>query len=245
MTLAAGALFGLGWGTLIVSFASSLGATLAFLAARWLLGGWVQSRFGDRLATLNAGIAKDGGFYLFTLRLVPVVPVLRHQPRHGRDHAAHLDLLLGQPARHAGRHAGLRERRHAAGAHRVAVGHRVARRAGLAGAAGRVSARRTKAHRDVPVPARSTPASSSRKTFDRNLVVIGGGSAGLVTAYIAAAIKAKVTLVEKHAHGRRLPQHRLRAVQGADPLGQVPVARAARPGVRHALGAAPSSTSPR
>ena len=67
MTLATGALFGLGWGTLIVSFASSIGATLAFLAARWLLGGWVQSRFGDRLAALNAGIAKDGGFYLFTL----------------------------------------------------------------------------------------------------------------------------------------------------------------------------------
>jgi uncharacterized membrane protein YdjX (TVP38/TMEM64 family) len=74
MTLAAGALFGLGWGTLIVSFASSIGATLAFLAARWLLGGWVQSRFGDRLAALNAGIAKEGGFYLFTLRLVPVFP---------------------------------------------------------------------------------------------------------------------------------------------------------------------------
>ena len=55
MTLAAGALFGLGWGTLIVSFASSIGATIAFLAARWLLGGWVQSRFGDRLAALQAG----------------------------------------------------------------------------------------------------------------------------------------------------------------------------------------------
>lgn len=74
MTLAMGAIFGLWWGTLIVSFASAIGATLAFLAARWLLGGWVQSRFGDRLATLNAGIAKEGGFYLFTLRLVPVLP---------------------------------------------------------------------------------------------------------------------------------------------------------------------------
>ncbi|MDE1949485.1 MAG: TVP38/TMEM64 family protein, partial [Burkholderiales bacterium] len=74
MTLAAGALFGLGWGTLIVSFASSIGATLAFLAARWLLGGWVQARFGDRLAPLNTGIAKEGGYYLFTLRLVPVLP---------------------------------------------------------------------------------------------------------------------------------------------------------------------------
>lgn len=74
LTLAAGALFGLGWGTLIVSFASSLGATLAFLASRWLLGDWVQARFGNRLAALNAGMAKDGGFYLFTLRLAPVLP---------------------------------------------------------------------------------------------------------------------------------------------------------------------------
>ena len=61
LTLAAGALFGLGWGTLIVSFASTLGATLAFLAARWLFGGWVQARFADRLTALNAGIAKEGG----------------------------------------------------------------------------------------------------------------------------------------------------------------------------------------
>jgi len=76
MTLAGGAIFGFGWGLLIVSFASSIGATLAFLASRWLLGGWVQHRFADRLATLNAGVARDGGFYLFTLRLVPVVPFL-------------------------------------------------------------------------------------------------------------------------------------------------------------------------
>ena len=74
LTLAGGAIFGLGWGTLLISFASSIGATLAFLASRWLLGDWVQARFGERMAALNAGIAKDGAFYLFTLRLVPVVP---------------------------------------------------------------------------------------------------------------------------------------------------------------------------
>ena len=74
MTLAAGAVFGLGWGTLIVSFGSSIGATLAFLTARWLLGDWVRARFGERMAAVNAGVAKDGGFYLFTLRLVPVFP---------------------------------------------------------------------------------------------------------------------------------------------------------------------------
>ena len=74
MTLAAGAIFGLGWGTLIVSFASTLGATLAFLASRWLLGDWVRQRFGSRMDAINAGVAKDGGFYLFTLRLAPVLP---------------------------------------------------------------------------------------------------------------------------------------------------------------------------
>lgn len=74
MTLAGGALFGLGVGTLVVSFASTIGATLAFLVARFLLRDWVQGRFGDKLATVNAGMAKDGPFYLFTLRLVPLFP---------------------------------------------------------------------------------------------------------------------------------------------------------------------------
>lgn len=74
MTLAAGAIFGLAAGTLIVSFASSLGATLAFLAARYVLRDSVQQRFSARLAEIDKGIAKDGAFYLFTLRLVPLVP---------------------------------------------------------------------------------------------------------------------------------------------------------------------------
>lgn len=74
MTLAAGALFGLFWGTVIVSFASSIGATLAFLVSRYLLRDLVQNRFGERLKPLNDGIKKEGAFYLFTLRLVPVFP---------------------------------------------------------------------------------------------------------------------------------------------------------------------------
>merc|ERR1711879_23669 len=74
MTIAAGALFGLGWGALIVSFASSIGATLAFMASRYLLRDAVQTRFGDRLQAINDGVEKDGPFYLFTLRLVPVFP---------------------------------------------------------------------------------------------------------------------------------------------------------------------------
>ncbi|MBF6989461.1 TVP38/TMEM64 family protein [Cupriavidus sp. IK-TO18] len=74
MTLAGGAIFGLWGGTLLVSFASTIGATLAFLASRYVFRDAVQHRFGDRLAAINAGLAKDGAFYLFALRLVPLVP---------------------------------------------------------------------------------------------------------------------------------------------------------------------------
>ena len=74
LTLAAGALFGLVWGVVLVSFASSLGATLAFLVARFILRDSVQKRFGDRLQAINKGIEQEGAFYLFTLRLVPIFP---------------------------------------------------------------------------------------------------------------------------------------------------------------------------
>lgn len=74
MTLAAGALFGLWWGTLIVSFASTIGATLAFLVSRFLLRDWVQERFAGRLEAINRGVEREGAFYLFALRLVPVFP---------------------------------------------------------------------------------------------------------------------------------------------------------------------------
>lgn len=74
MTLAAGAIFGLWWGLVLVSFASSVGATFAFLLSRTLLRSWVQSRFGARLGTINDGFERDGAFYLFGLRMVPVVP---------------------------------------------------------------------------------------------------------------------------------------------------------------------------
>lgn len=74
MTLAVGAVFGLWWGTLLVSFASSIGATLAFLVSRYLLRDWVQGRFGDKLKAINQGIEREGGFYLFSLRLVPAFP---------------------------------------------------------------------------------------------------------------------------------------------------------------------------
>ena len=74
LTLAGGAVFGLLWGTLIVSFASSIGATLAFLAARFLFRDAVNAKFGHQLKEIDAGVARDGAFYLFTLRLVPLIP---------------------------------------------------------------------------------------------------------------------------------------------------------------------------
>ena len=74
MTLAGGAVFGLLWGTVIVSFASTIGATLAFLASRFLLRDWVQEKFGDKLKPINEGVAREGAFYLFALRLVPAFP---------------------------------------------------------------------------------------------------------------------------------------------------------------------------
>ncbi|MEQ1635983.1 MAG: TVP38/TMEM64 family protein [Methylococcales bacterium] len=74
LTLAGGALFGLFWGTLVVSFASTIGATLAFLAARFLFKDTIQAKFGERLQAINAGIERDGAYYLFTLRLVPLFP---------------------------------------------------------------------------------------------------------------------------------------------------------------------------
>jgi uncharacterized membrane protein YdjX (TVP38/TMEM64 family) len=74
MTVAAGAIFGVLWGLLLVSFASSMGATIAFLVSRSLLGEWVESRFGSYLEPINRGLQRDGVFYLFTIRMVPVFP---------------------------------------------------------------------------------------------------------------------------------------------------------------------------
>jgi len=200
MTLAMGAVFGLLWGTVIVSFASTIGATLAFLASRLLFKDWVQSRFGERLAPVNAGVQKEGGFYLFTLRLVPVFPFFV------------INLAMGvTPIRpwtfywvsQIGMLAGTLVY--------VNAGTQLARIESLSGIAspGLVISFAllglfpllAKKVLDV-IRARKVYARWQRpRRFDRNLIVIGGGSAGLVTAYIAAAVRAKVTLVEKHRMG--------------------------------------------
>jgi pyruvate/2-oxoglutarate dehydrogenase complex dihydrolipoamide dehydrogenase (E3) component/uncharacterized membrane protein YdjX (TVP38/TMEM64 family) len=200
MTLAAGAIFGLLWGTVIVSFASTLGATLAFLAARFVLRDWVQDRFGDRLQTINAGMAKEGGFYLFTLRLIPIFPffvinlVMGLTPIRTRTFywVSQLGMLAGTVVYvNAGTQLaqidslqGILSPTLLASFALLGVFPLVAKKIIAV-----IKARRVYAKWPKP------------KRFDRNLVVIGAGSAGLVTAYLAAAVKAKVTLIEKHRMG--------------------------------------------
>jgi pyruvate/2-oxoglutarate dehydrogenase complex dihydrolipoamide dehydrogenase (E3) component/uncharacterized membrane protein YdjX (TVP38/TMEM64 family) len=200
MTLAGGAIFGLLWGTVLVSFASTAGATLAFLASRFLLRDWVQQRFGGRLRPIDAGLAREGGFYLFTLRLIPVFPfflvnllmgltAIRTRTFYWVSQAG---MLLGTVMYvNAGTQLGKIES--LSGILSPALVGSFA----LLGIFPLIAKKLTEHLRMNKVYAGwSKPA-----RFDRNLIVIGGGSAGLVSAYIAAAVKAKVTLVEKHKLG--------------------------------------------
>ena len=200
MTLVGGAIFGLLPGTLIISFASTIGATLAFIVARFLLRDGVQRRFGDRLGAINAGIAKDGPFYLFTLRLVPIFPFfvvnlvmaltpLRTSTFYWVSQLGMLPatLVYVNAGREIGRIdslSGILSPGLLLSFVLLGIFPLIARKAVAFVKARRVNAR-------WPRPAR----------FDRNLVVIGAGSAGLVSAYIAATVKAKVTLVEKSRMG--------------------------------------------
>lgn len=202
VTLAGGALFGLGWGLLLVSFASSIGATLAFLTARFLLRDSVQSRFGQRLAEINRGIDKDGAFYLFTLRLIPVVPFFV------------INLLMGLTKMKARTFYWVSQLGMLAGtAVYVNAGTQLGQLNSLQGILSPallgsfvllglfplMARRLVEAVQKRKVYARWAPQRPQR--FDRNLIVIGAGAGGLVSAYIAAAVKAKVTLVEAHKMG--------------------------------------------
>ncbi|MDQ6685229.1 MAG: FAD-dependent oxidoreductase, partial [Pseudomonadota bacterium] len=200
LTLAAGTIFGIVVGVVMVSFAASLGALLAFLIARYLLRDTVQAHFGKRLAPIDEGMRRDGAFYLLTLRLVPVFPFFL------------VNLLSALTS---------------IGALRF---YWVTQLGALPGTAVYVNAGTQLASIDSPgdilspvlllsfvllgllpwvgkavvgmLRGRTVYARWTRpKRFDRNLVVIGAGAGGLVTAYIAAAVKAKVTLVEAHRMG--------------------------------------------
>ena len=200
MTLAGGAVFGLLWGMVLVSFASSLGATLAFLASRFLLRDWVTQRFNQRLQAIDAGIRREGGFYLFTLRLVPVFPFFM------------INLLMGLTPMRAATFYWVSQLGMLAGT--LVYVNAGTQLAGISSLRGILSPGLIASFALLGIfpliakkivdgiKARQVYARWTRPArFDRNIIVIGGGSAGLVTAYIAAAVKAKVTLIERHKLG--------------------------------------------
>jgi pyruvate/2-oxoglutarate dehydrogenase complex dihydrolipoamide dehydrogenase (E3) component/uncharacterized membrane protein YdjX (TVP38/TMEM64 family) len=200
LTLAAGALFGLLWGTVIVSFASSIGATLAFLVSRYLFRDAIQDRFGDRLSAINKGITKDGVFYLFTLRLVPLFPFFI------------VNLLMGlTPIRTSSYYWVSQVGMLAGTLVYVNAGTQLAKITGLSSIVSPGLLISFTLLGVFPLLAkwflhflrrRRVYAKWKRpQKFDRNLIVIGAGAAGLVTAYIGAAVKAKVTLIEAHKMG--------------------------------------------
>lgn len=200
MTLAMGALFGFWWGTLLVSFASTIGATLAFLASRFVFQDMVQQRFGDKLKAINEGIARDGALYLFTLRMVPLFPFFL------------INLLMGLTTMKTRTFYWVSQVGMLAGTLVfVNAGTQLAQLHSLSGILSPLLLVSFALLGVFPMIAnkfiqwlqrRRIYAKWNRPAkFDRNLIVIGGGAAGLVSAYIAAAVKAKVTLIEAHKMG--------------------------------------------
>ena len=202
MTLAAGAIFGLFTGTLLVSFASSIGATLAFLVSRYVLRDSIRARFAARLEEIDKGVARDGAFYLFTLRLVPLIPFFV------------INLVMGLTAMKAGTFYLVSQIGMLAGTLVfVNAGTQLARIDSLSGILSPAVIGSFVLLGIFPLVAKkiidavqrrkvySRWAANKPKTFDRNLLVIGAGAAGLVSSYIAAVVKAKVTLIEAHKMG--------------------------------------------
>ncbi|MEL7797923.1 FAD-dependent oxidoreductase [Idiomarina loihiensis] len=200
LTLGAGAIFGLGWGLLLASFAASLGATLAFLSSRFILRDWVHSKVGDRLDSINRGVERDGAFYLFGLRLVPVFPFFVINLAMGLVSiktwtfywVSQVGMLLGTAVYvNAGTQI----------AQINSVGDIIS--ADLIGAFALLGLTPLIAKFILNVVKRRKAFNGYKKptSFDNNLVVIGAGSAGLVSAYIASAVKAKVTLIERDKMG--------------------------------------------
>ncbi len=200
LTLAGGAVFGILLGTLIVSFASSIGATLAFLAARFLFRDWVKIRFSARLQSIDEGVSRDGAFYLFTLRLVPVLPFFMINLAMG---LTPMKVRTFYWVSQAGMLAGTIVY--------VNAGAQLARIDSLSGILSPallgsfvllgVFPLLTKKMLEFIKQRKVYARWTQPVRFDNNLVVIGAGAGGLVSAYIAAAVKAKVTLIEKHKMG--------------------------------------------
>ena len=200
LTLAAGAIFGLVPGVILVSFASSIGATLAFLVSRFVLRDSVQAKFGNNLKAINEGIQKDGAFYLFALRLVPAFPFFV------------INLVMGLTSLKTSTFYWVSQLGMFAGT--IVYVNAGTQLAQIESASGILSLKLLlsfvllaflpfigRKFISIIKSRKALKAFPKPTQFDTNLIVIGGGSAGLVTAYIAAAVKAKVTLIEKHKMG--------------------------------------------
>ncbi len=200
LTLIAGALFGLVTGVILVSFASTVGATFAFLSSRYVLRDSIEGKFGDRLKSINEGLERDGAFYLFSLRMIPVIPFFVINLVMGLTRVktgtfiwvSQLGMLLGTTVY-------------------VNAGTQLAQLDSLDGILSPAIFGSLVLLGIVPWIAKLIIGALQRrkvykgfnkpKTFDRNMIVIGAGSAGLVSALIASTVKAKVTLVEAHKMG--------------------------------------------
>jgi pyruvate/2-oxoglutarate dehydrogenase complex dihydrolipoamide dehydrogenase (E3) component/uncharacterized membrane protein YdjX (TVP38/TMEM64 family) len=200
LTLAAGAIFGLWQGTLIASFASTIGASLAFLSSRYLLRDWVKARFGGRIDSIDRGIAKDGAFYLLTLRLIPAFPFFLINLAMGLTAMRLLTFaLVSQIGMLPGTIVYVNAGTQLAAiestgdvASPALIGSLVL--LGLFPLLAKAAVgwwRRRRIYRGWRRP----------RSFDRNLIVIGAGAGGLVTALIGATVRAKVTLIEKGEMG--------------------------------------------
>lgn len=200
LTLAGGAVFGFVWGVLLVSFASTIGASLAFLLSRYVLKDIVQEKFSEKLVDINAGIEKEGAFYLFTLRLIVIFPFWL------------INLLMGITAIKLRTYFWVSQLgMFPATLLFVNAGTQLAKVEQVSDILSPAIAVSFALLGLFPLIAKSIPAVIRRykvltayqkpNRFDYNLIVIGGGSAGLVSSYIAAAVKAKVLLIEKDKMG--------------------------------------------
>ncbi|HIF9117305.1 TPA: dihydrolipoyl dehydrogenase [Photobacterium damselae] len=200
MTLLGAALFGFWWSLVLVSFASTIGATLAFLFSRFILRDWVQTKFGSRLSAINDGVKNQGSFYLLSLRLIPVFPfflinlLMGLTPIRAKQFffVSQLGMLPGTAVYvNAGTQLG--EINTLSGIISLPVLISLAL-LGLFPLIAKAVMNQIQARKIYQKWQKPT-------SFDQNMVVIGAGSGGLVSAYIAAAVKAEVTLIEKHKMG--------------------------------------------
>lgn len=200
LTLAGGAIFGLGLGVALASFSSTLGATLAFLASRFFLRDLIQNKFKDKIANVNQGIKKEGAFYLFTLRLVPIFPFFL------------INLVMGLTSIRTMTYFFVSQIGMLPGTFvYVNAGTQLAKIDSLNGILSPEILFSFSLIGILPLlskwvlgfyrSGKYIRKYKKPKSFDYNMVVIGGGSGGLVSAYIGAAIKAKVALIEKHKMG--------------------------------------------